>query len=420
MLNVEALRADFPILQESVNGEPLIYLDNAATTQKPRQVIEAISHYYLHDNANVHRGVHSLSQRATELYEAVRHKVAALIQAPVAEAVIFTKGTTDAVNLVMSAWGRSQLKAGQNIVVSQAEHHSNLVPWQMLAAEKDLELRVLSLRPDGTLDLETGLDLIDEQTGLVAVQQMSNVLGTLHDVRRIIQAAHAQGSKVLIDAAQSAPHMPINVQELDCDFLALSAHKMLGPTGVGALYARPEILAAMPPYQGGGAMIKEVWDDHFTWGDLPYRFEAGTPNIAGVVGFGAALDYLAAIGPAKILEYEQLLTTYALEKMKQIEGLILYGPEDSRQRGGIVSFNFEGIHPRDVGEILDQQGIAIRTGHHCCQPMMRVYGVSGMARASVYLYNTHQEIDQLVAGLERVQRLFARASKRRHHERSHR
>lgn len=412
MLNAQALRADFPILNQKINGYPLVYLDNAATTQKPQQVIDAIVHYYTHDNANVHRGVHTLSQRATALFEDARQKVSQWLNAPSSESVIFTKGTTDSINLVMHSWASIYLKAGQNLILSQPEHHSNLVPWQMLAEAKGVELRFIPMNKDGSLNLTEGLALLDQNTGFMAIQQMSNVLGTIHDVDTLIQAAHSFGAKVLIDAAQSAPHMPIDVQAMDCDFLVFSAHKMLGPTGVGVLYAKAEILESMPPYQGGGAMIKEVWEDHFTPGDLPYRFEAGTPNIAGVIGFGAAIDYLNTLGQSSILAHEQLLTNYALEKMKSLDDIILYGPEDTRQRGGIISFNFKGIHPQDVGELLDQQGIAIRTGHHCCQPMMRYYGVPGMARASFYLYNTHQEVDTLVNALERAHRLFARAHKR--------
>lgn len=412
MLNLEAIRADFPILNQTINDHPLVYLDNAATTQKPRQVIDAIVRYYETENANIHRGVHTLSQRATDHYEQVRKQVADFINAPQPESVIFTQGTTDSVNLVMSAWGSHQIKAGQNIILSQPEHHSNLVPWQMLAEQTGAELRFLSLNEQGILDLSDLNSLIDSQTALVAVQQMSNVLGSIHPIQALIDAAHAVGAKVLVDAAQSVPHMPVDVQSMDCDFLVFSAHKMLGPTGVGVMYAKAEILEQMPPYRGGGAMIKEVWPDRYTWGDLPYRFEAGTPNIAGVIGFGAAIDYLNTIGLRAILEHEQMLTAYALDKMKQMENLQLYGPVDLSQRGGIIAFNFENIHPRDVGEILDQQGVAIRTGHHCCQPLMQHYGVTGMARASFYLYNTCQEIDTLVKALGRAQRLFSRAARR--------
>ena len=412
MLNLEAIRADFPILSQRINDHALVYLDNAATTQKPRQVIDAIVRYYETENANIHRGVHTLSQRATDHYEQVRRQVAAFINAPNPDSVIFTQGTTDSVNMVMSSWGLGQIKEGQNIVLSQPEHHSNLVPWQMLAERTGAELRFLSLNDQGILGLDELDGILDAQTALVAVQQMSNVLGSIHPIQGLIDAAHAVGAKVLVDAAQSVPHMPVDVQSMDCDFLVFSAHKMLGPTGVGVMYAKAEILEQMPPYRGGGAMIKEVWPDRYTWADLPYRFEAGTPNIAGVIGFGAAIDYINQIGLSAILEHEQMLTAYALDKMKSIENLVLYGPDDLSQRGGIIAFNFKGIHPRDVGEILDQQGVAIRTGHHCCQPLMQHYGVSGMARASFYLYNTCQEVDSLVNALGRAQRLFSRVAGR--------
>lgn len=412
MLNVDSLRADFPILRQQINDHPLVYLDNAATTQKPRQVIEAIVRYYESENANVHRGVHTLSQQATAHYEQVRSQVARFINAPVPESVIFTQGTTDSVNLVMQSWASHQIKAGDNLVLSQPEHHSNLVPWQMLAEAVGAELRFLKVNDQGELILDDLDSLFDSRTRLLAIQQMSNVLGNLNPLDTLITAAHAVGAKVLVDGAQSVPHLPVDVQALDCDFLVFSAHKMLGPTGVGVMYAKPELLESMPPYRGGGAMIKEVFEDRYTWGELPYRFEAGTPNIAGVIGFGAAIDYLEQIGMSAIWEHEQLLLAYALDKLKNIEGLELYGSDQLRQRGGIVAFNFKGIHAQDVGELLDQQGVAIRTGHHCCQPLMRRFGVSTMARASFYLYNTVQEVDTLAKALSRAQRLFARAARR--------
>ena len=356
-------------------------------------------------------GIHHLSQLASERFENVRKLTAEFIQAPEQESVIFTKGTTEGVNLVMQSWVRQHVKQGQNLILSQPEHHSNLVPWQMLAEEKGLELRLIPLDDRGALDMTKGLSLFDENTAFVAVQQMSNVLGIINDLHPLIQRAHELGAKVLVDGAQSVPHMPVNVQEMDCDFLVFSAHKMLGPTGVGVLYGKLELLESMPPYQGGGAMIEEVWEDHFTWGKLPFRFEAGTPNIAGVLGLGAAIEYLNELGLENVLEHEQLLTTYALEKFKQIEDIILYGPETASGRGGIISFNLKGIHPRDLGEILDQQGVAIRTGHHCCQPLMRHYGVQGMARASFYVYNTHEEVDALCAAIKRAQRIFQRAAR---------
>ncbi len=412
MLNMEAIRADFPILHQEINGHPLVYLDNAATTQKPQSVIDAICHYYTHDNANVHRGVHTLSHRATDACEKVRDQVKHLINAPTRESVIFTQGATDSINLIMQSWGSHQLKAGDSILLTEPEHHSNLVPWQMLAERVGANLRTLPLLPSGELDLSLLDTLIDATTRLVAVQHMSNVLGTIHDIERIIAAARKVSARVLVDGAQSIPHMATDVQALDIDFLVFSAHKMLGPTGVGVLYARPEILEHMPPYRGGGAMIKEVWMDRHTWGDLPFRFEAGTPNMAGIVGLGAAITYLENLGFNQVLQHEQTLLRYALEKLKPMEGVILYGPDDVLHRGGIVSFNLEGIHAQDVGELLDQQGIAVRTGHHCCQPLMQFYGVSTMARASFYVYNTHEEVDRFVDALARTQRLLQRRQHR--------
>ncbi|HEY9841327.1 MAG TPA: cysteine desulfurase [Candidatus Obscuribacterales bacterium] len=412
MLNAEILRADFPILKQEINGFSLVYLDNAATTQKPRQVIEAIVSYYQSECANVHRGVHSLSQRATDHFEQVRRQVAAFVNAPAPEAVIFTKGTTDGINLVMQSWASSNLVPGANILLSQTEHHSNFVPWLMLAKSLGVELRLLPVALDGTFILDDLERLVDEKTALVAIQQMSNVTGAIHDLAPIVRAARTVGAKILVDGAQSVPHLSVDFQAMDIDFLVFSAHKMLGPSGVGVLVSRPEILEAMPPFMGGGAMIKEVWEDRFSWGDLPYRFEAGTPNIEGVIGFGAALSYLEAVGMANIHAHEQLLLTHALEQLKELEDIQIYGPADLDCRGGILSFNLRGLHAQDVGELLDQQGIAIRTGHHCCQPLMRHYGISGMARASFYLYNTPTEVDALVKGLKRAQRLIARAARR--------
>ena len=321
-----------------------------------------------------------------------------------------TKGTTDGVNLVMNSWVRPQLQAGQNIVVSDIEHHSNLVPWQMLAESLDLELRLIASNEQGIL--VDPCSYIDANTGFVAIQQMSNVLGTIHDLAPIIQATHAVGAKVLVDAAQSVPHMKVDFMAMGCDFMVFSAHKMCGPSGVGVLIGKKELLEQMPPYQGGGAMIKEVWDKRFSWGDLPYRFEAGTPNIEGVIGLGAAIEYLEAIGIENIHAHEQALTAHALEQLHHFDEIQIYGPLDLSKRGGLISFNFEGIHPQDIGELLDQQGIAIRTGHHCCQPLMRKYGITGTARASFYLYNTLEEVDVFVKGLKRVQKLMSRVARR--------
>lgn len=411
-LDLTAIRADFPILKQSLHGEKLIYLDNAATTQKPQCVIDALVRYYSEQNANVHRGVHSLSQQATEAFEAVREQVAAFINAPTSRSVIFTRGTTEAVNLIAYAWGEANIQAGDVIVTSIMEHHSNLVPWQRLAQKQGAELRLIPIHDDGTLDLEAAAALIDQRTRLVAITQMSNVLGTLNDIPALVKMAHAVGAKIFVDGAQSVPHLPVDVQALDCDFLAFSAHKMAGPTGIGVLWGREEILAEMPPFHGGGAMIKEVFDTHSTWGELPYRLEAGTPHIEGVIGLGAALDYLNQLGMDNLHRYETELTAYALEKLALLEDIQIYGPLDAEQRGGILSFNLAGIHPTDLGALLDQQGIAIRTGHHCCQPLMRRFGVTGMARASLYVYNTRAEIDALISGIERAQRIFARARQR--------
>lgn len=412
MLDAQALRADFPILSQEINGYPLVYLDNAATTQKPRQVIQALVDYYQTECANVHRGVHTLSQRATEHFEQSRRKVAAFVNAPASEAVIFTKGTTDGVNLVMNSWAARQIRPGDNLLLSQSEHHSNFVPWLMLAESLGAELRLLPVRTDGSLDLSGLGQLIDTRTRLVALQQMSNVTGALHDLAPVIRAARAVDARVLVDGAQSVPHLPVDFQALDADFLVFSAHKMLGPSGVGVLVGRPELLEAMPPYQGGGAMIKEVWEDRFSWGDLPFRFEAGTPNIEGVIAFGAALDYLNAVGLEAIHAHEQRLMQHALDQLAEVEDIQFYGPSEPARRGGILAFNLRGMHAQDVGELLDQQGIAIRTGHHCCQPLLRHYGVSSIARASFYLYNTPADADALVKGLKRAQRLIARAARR--------
>lgn len=414
MLNIEKIRGDFPILNQRIQGCPLIYLDNAATTQKPQAVIDALVRYYTYQNANVHRGIHTLSQQATEAFEMVRSQVAQFIHAPEARSIIFTRGTTESINLLAYTWGEAQIQAGDVIVCSQMEHHSNLVPWQRLAQKKNAQLRLIPISETGTLDMDVAAQLIDTRTKLVAVTHMSNVLGTLNDVKALAQMAHAVGALILVDGAQSVPHLPVDVQQLDCDFLAFSAHKMVGPTGVGVLWGRANILAEMEPFHGGGAMIKEVFDTYSTWEELPYRFEAGTPHIEGVLGLGAALDYLKALGMSALHEHETMLTAYALEQLRQVDGLKIYGPLDAVQRGGIVSFNVEGIHPTDLGALLDQQGIAIRTGHHCCQPLMRHYGVQGMARASFYVYNTLAEIDALVAAIRRVQRIFAKA--RKYHE----
>lgn len=412
MLNVEHLRADFPILNQEVKDHPLVYFDNAATTQKPQAVIDALVNYYQRDNANVHRGVHTLSQRATDQYEEARRVVQRFIHAPTDSSVLFTRGTTEAMNLVAFSWGMENVQPGDRIVATQMEHHSNLVPWQRLAAATGAEIVLIPVTEDGLLDMAAAAELITAQTRLVAVAHMSNTLGTVNDIPALVALARQAGAVIVVDGAQSAPHLPVDVQALDVDFYAFSGHKLVGPTGIGVLYGKPALLEAMDPYQSGGSMIKEVFDTYSTWGDLPYRFEAGTPHIEGVIGLAAAINYLQAIGMEAIWEHEQLLTTYALDQLKDIDGIRLYGPTDVTQRGGIVSFNIAGIHPQDIGAMLDEQGIAIRTGHHCCQPLMRRYGVPGTARASFYLYNTPAEVDRLVVGVKRVQRVFARAAGR--------
>ncbi len=410
LLNIDKIRLDFPILKEtfptSAGQEiPLVYLDNAATTQKPRQVIETIRHYYEHDNANVHRAIHKLSERATVAYENSRKKVAEFINAPSARQVIFTRGTTEAINLVAHGWGRKFIRAGDEIILSEMEHHSNLIPWQILAREKNARLRFIPFsKSNGTLQIANLEQLLSERTRLIAVTHMSNVFGTINPVRGIIQKARERGIPVLLDAAQAVPHLPTDVQELDCDFLAFSGHKMCGPTGIGVLYVKEKFLEEMDPYQGGGEMISAVWLDKATWNEPPHKFEAGTPNIAGAIGLGAAIDYLTSIGMEKITRYEQKLTTYALSKMQKIEDMRIYGMAPFR--GGVISFYLGDIHPHDMAQFLDSEGIAIRAGHHCAQPVMRKLGVPATARASFYFYNTYQEVDKLMESFLKAREFF--------------
>jgi cysteine desulfurase/selenocysteine lyase len=412
MFEVERIRQDFPILRRTVNGKPLVYLDNAATSQKPRPVIDALVDYYERFNSNVHRGVHQLSQEATDAYEAVRTRTARFISARAEEEIVFVRNTTEAINLVAYAWGRHVLRPGDEIVVTEMEHHSNLIPWQLAARDTGAVLRLVPLREDGTLDLEQYAAILSDRTRLVAVTQMSNALGTINPVREMAALAHESGALILVDGAQSVPHLPVNVQELDCDFLAFSAHKMLGPTGVGVLYARKAILAAMPPFQGGGNMILQVWWDHASWNEVPFRFEAGTPNIADVIAFGPALEYLTNLEMTAVREHERALGAYLLEAVQEVPGLIVYGPRTAEQRGGVFSLGFPDIHPHDVGTVLDAEGLAIRAGHHCCQPLMRRLDVAATARVSVYVYNTRAEIDTLVRALCKVPALFRRAAAR--------
>ena len=407
-INIESIRNDFPILKRKVHKDkPLVYLDNAATTQKPIQVINAISNYYLNYNSNIHRAVHELAEEATLAYEATRDKVAKFINAKNREEIIFVRGTTEAINLVAYAWGRQNINKDDIIVTTEYEHHSNIVPWQLLAKEKGAKLEYIGVDDNGELilsQLDTYL-----QTGkvkIVAFSQMSNVLGTITNSEEIVKRCKKYGVRVLIDGAQSVPHIKVDLQKLDCDFFAFSAHKMLGPTGVGVLWARKELLQEMVPFNGGGDMIREVHKYETTWNDLPYKFEAGTPNIADVIGFAAAIDYLDRIGMDKVREHEMELTKYALDKLSQIKGIVLYGPTDITKRGGVISFNLGDIHPHDLATIIDEDGIAIRSGHHCAQVLMERLDVSATSRASFYIYNTKEEVDVFIKSLNRAKELF--------------
>ncbi|HEY1011751.1 MAG TPA: cysteine desulfurase [Herpetosiphonaceae bacterium] len=401
--DLAAVRADFPLLEQQVNGKPLAYLDSTATAQKPRQVLEAMDAFYRTTNANVHRGVYQLSEAATEAYEGARRTLGRFIGAKSAKEVIFTRNATEAINLVAWSWGRANLKPGDRILLTVMEHHSNLVPWQMVAQATGAELDFLQIDGDGLLVLDELDTLLTERTKIVALAHMSNVLGTVNPVERIIAAAHAVGALVLLDAAQSVPHMAVNVRELGCDFLAFSAHKMCGPTGIGILWARRELLEAMPPFMGGGDMIKRVGLHESSWNELPWKFEAGTPAIAEAIGFAAAADYLQGIGMAAIHERETELVGHALGRLREIDGLTIYGPgarvPARGRRGGLVSFSLEGVHAHDVAAVLDTQGVAIRAGHHCAHPLHDLLGVPATARASFYLYTSEEEIDRLAAAL---------------------
>ena len=403
-LDAHQLRNDFPILDQQVNGKPLVYLDNAATTQKPRAVIDAISNYYLRNNANVHRGVHTLSQRATDDYEIGREAVRRFINAPSADEVIYVRGTTEGLNLVASSYGRKYFKAGDEVIVTGMEHHSNIVPWQILRKEVGIKLRVIPFNDDGELLMDEYESMLNDRTRLVSVVHQSNALGTVNPVPAIVELAHAQGIPVLVDAAQSVPHMPVDVQELGADFLAFSGHKLYGPTGIGALWGRAELLNDMPPYQSGGEMIRSVTFEETIYNTLPHKFEAGTPDIAGAIGLGAAIEYLESIGMARVAAYEQALLRYGTEKLEGIEGVRLIGTAEDK--GGILSFHMETAHPHDIGTILDAEGIAVRTGHHCAQPVMARYGVPATVRASLALYNTTEDIDALVKAIDRVIEVF--------------
>lgn len=402
--NVEEIRQDFPILQREVYGRPLIYLDNAATTQKPRSVVEAISNEYFSTNANVHRGVHFLSQKATDLHEAARERVRQFINARSTAEVLFTRGTTESLNLVASSFGESFLKEGDEVIVSVMEHHSDIVPWQLLRERKGIVIRVIPMDDSGRLDLEAYERLFSERTRLVCVAHVSNVLGTVNPVKQMAATAHAHGAYMLVDGAQSIPHFKVDVQNLDCDFLTFSGHKIYGPTGIGVLYGRESLLEKMPPYQGGGEMIARVTFEHTTYERLPYKFEAGTPDYVGTHALAAAIDYVEALGMDEIAAHEHRLTQYAMERLGAIKDMHLYGTTPDKD--AVVAFNVGNIHPLDLGTLLDRLGIAIRTGHHCAQPLMQRCGVEGMARASFALYNTLDEIDRLAEGIERVSKMF--------------
>ncbi|EAV2659758.1 cysteine desulfurase SufS [Salmonella enterica] len=401
---VEKVRADFPILQREVNGLPLAYLDSAASAQKPNQVIDAESAFYRHGYAAVHRGIHTLSAQATESMENVRKQASRFINARSAEELVFVRGTTEGINLVANSWGTENIRAGENIIISEMEHHANIVPWQMLCERKGAELRVIPLHPDGSLRLEILATLFDDRTRLLAITHVSNVLGTENSLPDMIALARQHGAKVLVDGAQAVMHHAVDVQALDCDFYVFSGHKLYGPTGIGILYVKAALLQEMPPWEGGGSMIATVsLTQGTTWAKAPWRFEAGTPNTGGIIGLGAAIDYVTSLGLDKIGDYEQMLMRYALEQLAQVPDITLYGPA---QRLGVIAFNLGKHHAYDVGSFLDHYGIAVRTGHHCAMPLMAWYGVPAMCRASLAMYNTHEEVDRLVAGLTRIHRLL--------------
>ena len=408
MFDVERIREDFPILSRKIHGKPLVYLDNAATTQKPSQVIDSLVNYYENFNANVHRGVHSLSMEATDMFEQARVKVSNFINAETSETLIWTRNASESLNIVAHSWARTHIGEGDEILLTPMEHHSNLVPWQELARIKGANIRFIPMTEDGLLNLEDIESLINEKTRLVSVVHMSNALGTINPVKELGQMAHSVDAKFLVDGAQSVPHMPTDVQDMDCDFLAFSGHKMMGPTGIGGLYVKMDTLETMEPFMTGGEMVLEVTYEKASWADLPMKFEAGTPNIADAVALGAAVDYLENLGMDNVHQYEQELTSYALEKFSEVEalGIDLFGPRDTNNRGGILSFTTAEVHPHDLGTILDRMGIAVRTGHHCAMPLIRSLGVAATARASFYIYNTIEEIDALIEGITEALRYF--------------
>jgi cysteine desulfurase/selenocysteine lyase len=404
-LDVERVRADFPILQRQIGGQPLVYLDSAATSQKPSAVLNAVDDYYRTSNANVHRGVHTLASEATDLYELARQRIARFIDAP-SEGIVFVRNATEGLNLVASSFARELLSPGDRIVLTVSEHHSNLVPWQLAAERRQMELAFLDITDDGLLNLDALDELLAPPTKLISLSHLSNVLGTINNVGEITRRAHAAGVLVCVDAAQSVPHMPVSVRQLDVDFMAFSGHKMCGPMGIGVLWARPELLERMPPFLGGGSMIGRVTLERTTWNTVPHKFEAGTPDVAGAIGLHAACDYLDAVGLDAIHAHERSLTGHLLDVLDEVGAVTVYGPHDADAQGGVVSFNLADVHAHDVATILDRHGIAIRAGHHCAQPLMRRLGVAATARASLYLYNTHTEIDTLGAALSDVRRIF--------------
>ena len=405
VFDVEKVREDFPILKRQVHGKRLVYLDNAATTQKPKAVIDALVDYYSRYNSNVHRSVHTLGEEATAAYEAARGKAAKFVGARAKE-LVFVRGTTEATNLVRYAWGEQNVKKGDILVTTLMEHHSNIVPWQLLAKSRGAKLKFVGLQPDGTLDMGTFETLLREAPKLVAVTHCSNVLGTINDVAAICSRARSAGATTVVDGAQSVPHMPVDIGSIGCDFYAYSGHKMLGPTGIGALVGRKSLLEEMEPFQGGGEMIKEVFLDHSTWNDVPHKFEAGTVNIADAIGLGAAVDYLTSLGMDKEREHEIRLNDYALQTLQSIKGFHAYGPLDSRKKGGVISFNFADVHPHDLATILNEEGIAIRSGHHCAKPLMNWLGVESTSRASFHVYNSYDDVDALKAGLQKAGAIF--------------
>lgn len=406
MFNVKAIREDFPILKRKINGHQLVYLDNAATTQKPQAVINSLVDYYSLHNANIHRGIHTLAEEATTLYEEARIKIAKFIRAKSEQEIIFVRNSTEAINLVAYSWARSYLQKGDEIILSEAEHHSNLVPWQILTKEKGVILKFIKIDQNGYFDFSSFENLLSKKTKLVSIAHISNVLGVINDVEKIAVLAHRFNAKVLVDGSQSAPRMQIDVGKLGCDFFVFTGHKMLGPTGIGVLWAKKEILEEMPPFLGGGDMIREVYADYFVANDLPHKFEAGTPNIADAIALGVAVDYLTKIGMEKIFQHEKMLTQYALSNLSSLSGLSVYGPKTTEKKTGIIAFDVQGIPAHDLAQLLNEEGIAIRSGFHCAMPLHTRLKIPASARVSFYLYNTKEEIDQLIKGIEKAKRIF--------------